>query len=284
MKPRVGILGAGALGTALGPALAGAGYQVLAVASTSAASAAALAERIPGCRAATGQGVVDASDLVLVTTPDDAVAEAVAGLRWRRGVAAVHCSGVLTLEPLAAAAAQGASVGSLHPLQAFAERGHPELARGAAWAVEAPPALETTLKQVVSDLEGWTIVVAPENRALYHAGATLSCNYLVTLVKLATDLWAPLGISRAQAVRALLPLLRATVDNIERAGYPQCLTGPLARGDSGTIRRHLEAIGSQAPEVAPVYRALGLATLPLAQAKGRCAPERAEELRALLAG
>ena len=283
-RPKIGIIGAGALGTALGPALAAAGYPVVAVASRTIAAREALAGGIPGCHATTAQGVVEAAELVFLTTPDDAVEPTVASLRWRAGVAAVHCSGALTLGPLTPAAAQGASVGSLHPFQAFAERGHPELATGIAWALEAAPPLDATLRQLVNDLKGWTIAVAPEHRVLYHAGAILACNYLVTLVKLATDLWEPLHMGRQQAVRALLPLLRVTLENIERAGYPNCLTGPLSRGDAGTVRRHLEAIEQAAPQVAAAYRALGLATLPIAQAKGRFGAERERELRDLLAG
>lgn len=283
-RPLVGIIGAGALGTALGPALAIAGYTVVAVASRRDASAEALARCIPGCRATTAQGVAEAAELVFLTTPDDAVEPTVASLRWRPGQAAVHCSGSLTMAPLATAAAQGARVGSLHPLQAFAEAGRAELATGIAWALEAAPPLDATLRQVVHDLKGWIIMVAPEQRVLYHAGAILACNYLVTLVKLATDLWEPLGMGPEQAVRALLPLLRVTLQNIEQTGYPNCLTGPLSRGDSGTVQRHLEAIGQTAPQAAASYRALGLATLPIARAKGRLGAEQEEKLRVLLAG
>ncbi|MSQ32826.1 MAG: DUF2520 domain-containing protein [Dehalococcoidia bacterium] len=283
-RPLVGIIGAGALGTALGPALAGAGYTVVAVASRDDASAEALARCLPGCRATTAQGVAEAAELVFLTTPDDAVGPTAASLRWRPGRAAIHCSGSLTMAPLATAAAQGARVGSLHPLQAFAERGRPELATGIAWALEATPPLDATLRQLVNDLKGWIIAVTPEQRILYHAGTILACNYLVTLVKLATDLWEPLGMGRRQAVRTLLPLLRVTLDNIERTGYPNCLTGPLSRGDGGVVQRHLEAIGQVAPQAAATYRALGLATLPIARAKGRLGPEQEEKLRVLLAG
>jgi len=117
---------------------------------------------------------------------------------------------------------------------------------------------------------------------LYHAAAVMACNYFVTLVKLATDLWGTFGASPEQATRALMPLLRGTLNNIENVGLPNCLTGPIARGDIGTIRKHLAALKRAAPEVLSAYRELGLHTIPVGLAKGTLDGERAEELRELL--
>jgi predicted short-subunit dehydrogenase-like oxidoreductase (DUF2520 family) len=117
---------------------------------------------------------------------------------------------------------------------------------------------------------------------LYHAAAVFACNYAVALVGLATELWQTFGVSREEATQALLPLLRGTVSNIERLGLPRCLTGPIARGDIGTIRKHLVALGDSMPSLVPVYCELGLATIPIALHKGGIDEERAEELRKLL--
>jgi predicted short-subunit dehydrogenase-like oxidoreductase (DUF2520 family) len=117
---------------------------------------------------------------------------------------------------------------------------------------------------------------------VYHAAAVIACNYLVTLVKLATDLWQTFNVPTQQATRALLPLLRGTLNNIEKVGIPQCLTGPIARGDTGTIQKHIDALNKLAPAVLPTYCELGRQTIPVALAKGRINKQQAEELKAIL--
>ncbi|MCJ7807185.1 MAG: DUF2520 domain-containing protein, partial [Dehalococcoidia bacterium] len=109
-----------------------------------------------------------------------------------------------------------------------------------------------------------------------------ACNYLVTLVKLATDLWQSFGVSSQQATRSLLPLLRGTLNNIDNVGIPDCLTGPIARGDSGTIKKHISALERSAPGILSTYRELGLQTIPIALAKGKIDNEKGNELQALL--
>jgi predicted short-subunit dehydrogenase-like oxidoreductase (DUF2520 family) len=110
----------------------------------------------------------------------------------------------------------------------------------------------------------------------------IACNYLVTLVKLATDLWQTFNIPPNQATQALLPLIRGPIHNIDTVGIPQCLTGPIARGDTGTIGKHLEALQHKAPTILTAYRELGLQTIPIALAKGKIDKQKADELRAML--
>ena len=105
---------------------------------------------------------------------------------------------------------------------------------------------------------------------------------MVTLVKLALDLLQDFGVSQKEATRALLPLLRGTINNIDNIGLPDCLTGPVARGDSGTIERHLSALKARSPSLLTTYKELGLQTIPIALAKGRIDAQKAEEMKALL--
>jgi predicted short-subunit dehydrogenase-like oxidoreductase (DUF2520 family) len=155
---------------------------------------------------------------------------------------------------------------------------------GSTFAIEGEGELLEGLKEMALALEGYWIELKPGDKALYHAAAVFACNYAVTLVKLATDLWQLFDVSAPEATRALLPLLRGTVNNIERLGLPQCLTGPIARGDSGTIIRHIEALSKSAPKLIPVYCELGLDTIPLALAKGKIDQVKAVELQKLLSG
>jgi predicted short-subunit dehydrogenase-like oxidoreductase (DUF2520 family) len=282
---KVGFIGAGTVGTALAVRLKEKGYPVIAVASRSKSSADRLAASVPGCVAHNAkQAVADVAELVFITTPDGAIAQVAAELRWHPGQSVVHCSGADSLAPLEPARKAGAQVGGFHPLQTFASVAHAiQNLPGSTFALEAEGELLETLKQMATALEGNWIRLGAGDKVLYHAAAVLACNYLVTLVKLATDLWKAFGVSTPEAARALMPLLRGTLNNIENVGLPNCLTGPIARGDLGTIEKHIAALEKSAPAVLSTYRELGLQTIPVALAKGKIDSSRAEEMRRILA-
>ena len=177
----------------------------------------------------------------------------------------------------------GAQVGAFHPLQTFASAQQAiENIPGSTFALEAEEPLLTILKDMATALDGHWVELKASDKVLYHAAAVIACNYLVTLVKLATDLWQTFNIPPHQATQALLPLLRGTIHNIETIGIPQCLTGPIARGDIGTINKHLDALQQTAPHLLSTYRELGRQTIPIALAKGRINQEQAQELKAIL--
>jgi predicted short-subunit dehydrogenase-like oxidoreductase (DUF2520 family) len=176
-----------------------------------------------------------------------------------------------------------AYVGVFHPLQTFANvRQAIQNMPGSTFALEAEEPLLTTLKDMATALGGHWIELKASDKVVYHASAVIACNYMVTLVKLATDLWQTFDIPRHQATQALLPLIRGTIHNIDTVGIPQCLTGPIARGDTGTIKKHLHALQKVAPSLLSTYRELGLQTIPIALAKGRINQHQAEELKAIL--
>lgn len=280
-KPRIGFIGAGRVARTLAPALAAAGYQVSAVASRSFRSADALAAGIANCTAYESlQAVVEDCDLVLLTLPDDAIQPVAGSLRWRQGVAVVHTSGAHDRASLTAAAAQGAETGSLHPLQTFA--GPPVSLEGCYFGVEADGRLREVLLGVVASLGGSAVALDAHDKALYHVSAVLASNYVVTLLHLAAGLWQRLGVERQEALQALLPLLRGTVGNLERLGLPAALTGPIARGDEETLRRHLAALSAASPALLPVYRSLGGETVSVALAAGGIDQEVASLLHRLL--
>jgi predicted short-subunit dehydrogenase-like oxidoreductase (DUF2520 family) len=285
LKPKLGFIGAGKVGTALALALNAASYPVVAVASRSFVSAEKLAGRLGQARAyAEAQNVVDAADIVFLTTPDDAIQATASALTWRQGVAVVHASGSASREALAAAAGAGADTGSLHPLQAFADA---DVAvahlPGSVFGVEAEGALKQALRDMVESLQGRAVELSSEDKALYHASAAYAASYVVTLLKLATDIWATnFKWDRADSLRALLPALRGTVDNLETLGIPAALTGPIARGDTGTVGRNISAVRERAPEQAAIYEALALQAIPIGLEKGGLELSAAGDLRALL--
>lgn len=279
----IGFIGAGALGAPLASAMHARGYPVRAVASRTPASAERLAEAIPGCEALSPQDLADRCDTVFLTVPDDAIAAVAASLRWREGQAVVHCSGAVSLEALSAASDVGALTGAMHPLQTFTAGVDPEAAlRGIAYAVEAPSPLREALERLAVELGGWLLPLNAADRALYHAAAIAACGLVATLLKQAGDLWNGVPGLDGNGMRALLPLTRATLDNIERQSLPAALTGPAARGDVGVVRMHLDALGERAPAFRPLYAALSLALLPIARDKGTLAGPQEAQLRELL--
>lgn len=280
----IGFIGAGRTATALAVGLLGAGYPVAAVASRSLASAQALAQKVPGCQAlADPSELCQECDVVFVTVPDDAIASVASALPWRQGQGAVHCSGSLSLDVLAEAREKGAAVGALHPLQAFASREHGHhLLAGSTFAIQGEGALGQWLQEVALHLKGHPIPLRSEDGPLYHAAAVMSCGYVTTLLYAASSLWKAMGFSSEEALRALLPLARGTLSNMEVQGIVRGATGPVIRGDTGTIKRHLKALAERAPEVLPLYCQAGMALVALAQERRSIGPAQASELGRLL--
>ncbi len=281
---KIGIIGAGTVGTALAFRLRLKGYNIAAVASRSYSSALRLVEAInSGDIYHSAQEVADNAGFILITTPDDAIPKVVNQTRWHRGQYVVHCSGADSLDVLEPARIIGARVGSFHPLQTFASiQKAIENLPGSTFALEAEGELLDILKDMAAALEGHWIKLKSGDKAAYHTAAVISCNYLVTLVKLATDLWASFGISRQQATQALLPLLKGTINNIENVGIPNALTGPIARGDIGTVQIHLNTLQETAPSMITAYCELGLQTLPVALDKGKINQLQAQEIEKIL--
>jgi len=281
---KLGFIGAGTVGTALSIRLSSNGYQVIAVSSRSQTSARKLAQTVSGCRAFnSNQDVADTAELIFITTPDDTIASVAAETQWHRGQSVVHCSGALSVDILEPAKKLGARVGAFHPLQTFANvKQAIENMPGSTFAVEAEEPLLSTLKDMAIALDGHWIELKANDKVAYHAAAVIAGNYLVTIAKLATDLWQSFNIPQSQATQALLPLIRGTIHNIDTVGIPQCLTGPIARGDIETIKKHLNALQKVAPALLSTYQELGRQTIPIALAKGKINQHRAEELEAIL--
>ena len=280
---KIGFIGAGTVGTALSVLLSNKGYPVVAVSSRSLTSAKKLAEAVGGCRLRDNQGVADTAELIFITTPDDAIASVAGQIQWHSGQSVVHCSGAESTGTLEPAKRLGAKVGAFHPLQAFANvKQAIENMPGSTFAVEAEEPLLSTLKDMATAVNGNWIELKASDRVVYHAAAVIACNYMVTLVKLATDLWQTFSIPPAKAIQALLPLLHGTLNNIETIGIPQCLTGPIARGDTMTIKKHLDALQKVAPALLSTYKELGRQTIPIAIAKGKINEHQAQELQAIL--
>ncbi|WDZ85691.1 Rossmann-like and DUF2520 domain-containing protein [Micromonospora cathayae] len=283
----VGVIGAGRVGAVLGAALTAAGHRVVAAAGVSDASTARIALLLPAVerRSAVAVGRA-ATDLLLLAVPDDALAAVVAGLAeagaLRPGQVVAHTSGAYGLDVLAPAAAVGARPLALHPAMTFT--GTPDdLDRlpGVSYGVTAPTDLRALAARLVADLGGVPEWIAEADRPLYHAALAHGANHLVTLVNEAADRLRDAGV--AEPDRVLAPLLRAALDNALRLG-DDALTGPVSRGDAGTVARHLDRLTATAPDSVEAYLALARRTADRAIAAGRLRPADAESLLGVLGG
>ena len=282
-KITLGFIGAGRVGNGLASGFARAGVSVVAIASRTIVSAQRLAKRIRGARACALQEVADHADIAFLTVPDDAIQAVASSIRWRAGSACVHCSGAADLDVLQKAVADGALAGGFHPLHMFGEVGEPPGAlAGCTIALAGPDTLVEKLERLARVLDAKPLRLPEGGRALYHAAANFSGAFVIALIQETIALWGKLGIAEADALAALLPLVRGTADNVEKLGAPGGLGSAIARGDAGTIRRHLDVLAKEAPDSLELYRILSLRSIPLALAKGTLKPEAAKEITALL--
>lgn len=272
----VGVLGAGRVGAVTGAALQAAGHHVVAAAAVSAASRERARRLLPAAAILPADQVARAAtDLLLVAVPDDALAAVVSGLAATGALGSrtvvAHTSGAHGLDVL------GDVDGlALHPAMTFTG-GAADLARlpGIAWGVTARD--RAFAARLVADLGGVPEWIAEQARPLYHAALAHGANHLVTLVNEAADALRAAGVG--QPGRVLSPLLHAALDNALALG-DDALTGPVSRGDAGTVRKHLDHL---APESAPAYLALARRTAARAVASGRLRPRDAAALLDVLA-
>jgi predicted short-subunit dehydrogenase-like oxidoreductase (DUF2520 family) len=285
-RPVVGIVGAGAVGLALGVAIDRAGWPVGAVASRDAGRRERFRAHVPSARMfAEATALVDDVDLVILAVPDDVIAPLSAGLRLYAGQAIVHTSGLLGAEVLAPALAAGSQAGAFHPLVAFADLDRALAAlHGATIAIEGDDELAAHLGDLAEAIGGHPVRLAPGSKAAYHAAAVLAAGGVTAVLDTIREIAAVMGLDEAGALRIYLPLLEQTVANARALGVAAALTGPATRGDAGTVAAHLDALASGAPGALPVYRALLARSVAIAEARGTLAPEPAERLRTALAG
>lgn len=283
---RVGVIGAGRVGAVLGAAFQRAGHRVVAASGVSGASLARVERLLPGAALRLPNQVPAEADLVLLAVPDDSLAGLVHGLveagAIRPGQVLAHTSGAHGIDVLAPAVAAGAHPLALHPAMTFTgdRRDLDRLAEGISFGVTAPDQLRGLATRLVADLGGSIEWIAESDRPLYHAALAHGANHLVTLVNEAMDRLRDAGAVHPE--RVLGPLLRAALENTLRQG-DAALTGPVARGDAGTIARHVAVLRGTAPDSLPAYLALARRTADRAIASGRLRPHDAESLLGVLA-
>ena len=283
--PLIGIVGAGAVGLALGVALTRAGWPIAAVASRDKARRERFRSWVPGTRAfAEATALLDEVELVILAVPDDALPSVAGSLHLYSGQALIHTSGLLGADVLAPAMAAGTQVGAFHPLVAFADTERAVAAlHGATIAIEGDDQLAGLLARMAEAIGGMPVRLAPGSKAAYHAAAVLAAGGIVALLDAIAELGRVAGLDEAGSLAVYTPLIRQTLGNAASIGIRDALTGPMTRGDAGTVRAHLAELAADAPDVLELYRVLARRELALAEQRGTLAPDEVTRLRGALA-
>jgi predicted short-subunit dehydrogenase-like oxidoreductase (DUF2520 family) len=250
---RIGLIGAGRAGTAVGAALAAAGHPLVGVTARSDASLERAARLLPAVPVLTPDEVTARADVVLVAVPDDLIHEVAQTLPLTSAQFVVHLSGAHGLAPLAGLAAMPVA---LHPAMTFA--GGSVALDGVMFTATAPEAARELVERLVKALGAQVQWVADDQRTKYHAGLVHGANHLTTLVTQAVAVLRDAGV--ADPAATLAPLLAATLDNTLRSGH-HALTGPIARGDVDTVAAHLAVLRGSTRST---YAELARATVELA--------------------
>jgi len=288
-QDRIAIVGAGKVGTAVGYLLRSAGFAVVAVADRSPSAVEKSLSYTGGKPYTLPSEAAKEANIIIITTPDDEIAGICATLSKSGAISpgdkVVHMSGAGGLDLLESARRSGALVASIHPIQSFADiEGAIENLPGSTFGITAQQEIIDWSEELVLILGGTPFLVAESDKPLYHAAACMASNYLTTLMHTVETLYTSFGLTREEALRAFWPLVRGTMKNIERQGTVSALTGPIARGDSGTIRKHLAAFSLKLPQYLRLYQELGVLTVDLGLEKKSLSAERAEALKRLLQG
>ncbi|HVG95161.1 MAG TPA: Rossmann-like and DUF2520 domain-containing protein [Planctomycetota bacterium] len=285
---KIAIIGAGVLGKALGILLKQADHEIVALSSRTVRSARVGAKAIGDVPVVGDPGLAAlGADVVILAVPDRVIPsvgiQVATGGALRRGAVVAHLSGALPAGVLVGVRAAGGFPGSMHPLQSFATL--PTAVRslpGSFVFLEGAPEAVEVLRSLVASIDARAVPLATASKSLYHAAACTASNYLVTLIDCAAQLMAMAGVPQEVALPALLPLINGTIRNLESVGIPEALTGPIARGDAGTVRGHLQALRNGPPAMRRLYVELGLRTLDVARRKGRIEKAAAEQILGLL--
>ena len=269
---KVSVIGAGRVGTAMAVLLMRAGHKVTAV-SGRGPTRARVASFLTGVMVLDPAEAAREGELVLIGMPDDLIAPTVRDIAAAGGFASgafvAHLSGAARLDVLDPVRAAGAHRLAIHPLQTFPDVAHAvDLIPGCTFAVTADDDLGYQVaERVADDVMGEPFRLADELRPLYHAGAVFASNYLVVISGIAAALFEVAGVP--DPLRAMHRLQAATLDNVRDLGPEQALTGPVVRGDGGTVEQNLAALSSHAPDAIAAYVSMARAALDLAARSGR---------------
>lgn len=283
----IAVIGAGRLGTSLAYALSNKGFEIRALSCRSKASADESREKIDqGLSTTDNVHAASKGEIVFLTVPDDGIEHiarelAASSLGWEEKVV-FHCSGLLTsfiLDPLRS---KGAHTASVHPCFSFPKKqSDKNLFQGIFFALEGDPFAVATAKDIVQKIGSSHFMIRPEDKACYHTACSIASNMSLALFYTALSLLNKCGLEEGEAKKILWPLLEGTLHNVNKIDIFDALTGPVARGDLATVKKHLAEL-KKFPQARRIYIELAKQALEMAERRNTTPGEKISALAALL--
>ncbi|TCO77458.1 Rossmann-like and DUF2520 domain-containing protein [Marinisporobacter balticus] len=284
---KIGFIGAGKVGTAFGIYLKNKGFHIHGYFSKTLSSAQKAAKLTDSVAVIDVNELIKHIDILFITTKDDVVESVCNNLVEKRnlskGKILVHMSGASSSNILKKAKEVGCYIYSLHPLQAFAEvQKSVEDLENTVFSIEGDIEKIEVMENILKTLGNHYFKLTAEQKGIYHATACVVSNYLVTLMDYGLSLFSSIGIDEKEGYKALYPLIEGTIKNIDHLGTKNALTGPIARGDIGTIENHMKVIKNIKPQDLTFYKMVGLKTVELAEKQTSSDKNKLEHLKNIL--
>jgi len=269
---KIGFIGAGKVGTSLGNYFSQKGLSLSGYYSKSISSSQRSAKLTGSSFFEDLDSLLKGSEIVFITTGDDAIDDVVNTLRksphLNKNHILVHTSGALSSDIFEPMEKLRCGVCSLHPIMTFSEVTTPvkdlEVTK---FTLEGNTNGKDEIGKILKTTNNEFFIIDKESKILYHAAACVLSNYMVTLIDTGFEMLKKAGIEQEKISPAFLPLITVTLNNVKKSGTINALTGPLARGDENTISKHLDAIESTMPEALNFYQTMGIATLNMIKDK-----------------
>lgn len=283
---KIGFIGAGKVGTALGIFFKNNGLSLSGYFSRSESSSQNAADMTESLTFPNIPTLLKASSLVFITTGDDQISSVISQIAQSACLTAnhtlIHTSGALSTDLFDSIKVTGCGLCSLHPIMSFSNITNAvQNLSSTVFTLEGNEKGLTDAKKIIQNTANPYFIINKEHKVLYHAAACILSNYLVTLMDSGFELLKATGIAEDQITKAFMPLITATLGNIENSGTVNALTGPLVRGDENTISKHVDAIKTQTPDFLALYQAMGLVTINMIKDK-RIDTEKYDQLKNIL--
>lgn len=284
---RIAFIGAGKVATSISIYLYNKGFRIAGYYSRSRLSAEKAALNTKSQVFANIKDLLEGADLIAVTTPDDVIIDIAAELieiqtDWKNK-AVFHMSGVHSSNIFGRLDKKAAAIFSLHPMLAFSDlNSDDKILKTAIFTLEGKGEKFSDLKKFLHQWGNQIVEIETENKVLYHAAGSVVSNYMVTLLDIGIKMLVNAGFNEKNAINIIRPLVQSTFNNIVDYGTEQALTGPISRGDLGTVEKHVIKIGEIDKGLLEVYKVLGIKTVELAKRTERISVDLGLEMEEVL--
>jgi len=288
-KEKVAIIGLGNVGATIGHLLSLAGYEIVAVCSRSQQNKDKHRQFVSGPFFTSVAEASHLAEVVIITTQDANIArvclEIAQAKSFQKNAKVIHMSGAGGVDMLEQVHEQGAYRACIHPIHSFANiQNSIAFLAGTVFGITCDDKIKDWCINFVHDLKGVPVMIANEDKAIYHVASCMASSYFTTLIYMVEEMYKSIGMTPEEARKAFLPLVKGTLKNIEDNGAVVALSGPIARGDVNTILQHLTSIKKHIPDLYDVYVEMGLNAIRVANEQGHLSREKIQAMQKIFSG